>query len=87
MMRLIDADDLIYLYFDDASGNKAFNFVPGEFIEKAPTVYAVEVVRCGQCKHRIFAEYNGAFQLLCEQHNGAEVRPDDFCSYGEEAEK
>lgn len=57
-MRPIDADDLIYLYFDDASGNKAFCFVPGEFIEKAPTVDAVEVVRCKDCKHRYMGDLN-----------------------------
>lgn len=48
----------------------------------APTIDAVKVVRCGQCKHRVFAEYNGAFHLLCERIDGVEVRPNDYCSNG-----
>lgn len=39
-MRLIDADELIRFYFDDEDGNKSFEFVPGEFIDNAPTVEA-----------------------------------------------
>ncbi len=37
-MRLIDADELIHLYFDDENGKPVFDFVPWEFIENAPTI-------------------------------------------------
>lgn len=43
-MRLIDADELIYLSFDGG-----IEFVPSEFIKEAPTVPAVVPVRCGEC--------------------------------------
>ena len=53
-------------------------------IEDAPTVDAVEVVRCKDCKHR----YNGkdcTHPLLLSYSWGAirNVKDDDFCSYGE----
>lgn len=40
MARLIDADELIRMYFDDEDGNKTFEFVPAEFIDNAPTIEA-----------------------------------------------
>ena len=42
-MRLIDADELITIEIDEA--DPPFRFVPAEFIEAAPTVDAVPVVR------------------------------------------
>lgn len=42
-MRLIDADELIHLYFDDENGNPIFDFVPWEFVENAPTIEAEPV--------------------------------------------
>jgi len=42
-------------------------------IERAPTVDAVEVVRCKDCKH-----WHGGDCYRIEI-----TRPDDFCSYGE----
>lgn len=42
-MRLIDADELIHLYFDDEDGNPVFDFVPWEFVENAPTIEAEPV--------------------------------------------
>ena len=53
-MRLIDADELIRVYFDDEDGNKTFEFVPGEFIDNAPTIEAEPIkhgywiIRTGQ---------------------------------------
>ena len=61
-------------------------------IEDAPTVDAVEVVRCAKCKHSQMCE-DGT--VLCKLHSeygernersGAYsvwMEPDDFCSYGE----
>ncbi len=60
-------------------------------LESAPTVDAVLVVRCRDCKHhRIFLKRD-----MCARHaqiiEGCEVglcatREDDFCSYGEKKE-
>ena len=53
-------------------------------LKEAPTVDAVEVVRCKDCKHR----YNGkdcTHPLFLSYSWGAirKVKDDDFCSYGE----
>ena len=72
-MRLIDADKLER---QEYWGNeRCFDYVDAEGIDNAPTVDAVEVVRCKDCKH----EFGGSC-ILC----GFQKRkPEDFCSYGE----
>lgn len=50
-------------------------------IDKCPTVEAVEVVRCKDCKHWIADDDVG----YCDNPDGLDnyARPDDFCSCGE----
>lgn len=54
-------------------------FADGVFaiIENAPTVDAVQVVRCKDCVHYNELECNHIFSTL---------KDDDFCSYGERIE-
>ena len=55
-------------------------------IEKAPTVDAVVVTRCKDCKHAYinsFAVSSG--EALCTL-SGKPMQQDDFCSYGEPKE-
>ena len=57
-----------------------------EDIGNAPTVDAVEVVRCKDCKHRVVGF--GGDDFVCGNPyygmaSGVELRDDDFCSYGE----
>lgn len=72
-MRLIDADKLER---QEYWGNeRCFDYVDADDIDNAPTVDAVPVVRCKDCKH----EFGGSC-ILC----GFQKRkPEDFCSYGE----
>ena len=63
-------------------------------IEKAPTVDAVEVVRCKDCKWykegRILKENKFCFRLKHPKEDrriGYNFSPDDYCSYGEKKEK
>lgn len=55
-----------------------------EIIKNAPTVDAVEVVRCRECKHCDPENHH------CDHHMGTVAplrrKPDDFCSYGERKE-
>ena len=48
MSRLIDADALMY----EANSDGAYGYVDAKQISDAPTIDAVEVVRCRDCKHR-----------------------------------
>lgn len=82
-MRLIDADAL-------GVGRCSRNLLPADYcagwngmvrlLEKAPTVDAVEVVRCNDCKHYKPDEY----EFGCGCDGGLPyVKADDFCSCGE----
>ena len=58
--------------------------------ERFPTVYAMEVVRCKDCKYYCQDKINGAicrhpeldYEIECYDH-WINTNPDDFCSYGE----
>ena len=89
--RLIDADRLIKKAYRSGMWNRstqAFDLfvVDAEDIEDAPTVDAVEVVRCKDClncgmKASIkFDGYREDARLCMVQH--AVVLPDDYCSRG-----
>jgi hypothetical protein len=84
--RLVDANKLPYSIAVDDNGKQIF-YVKAEDIDKAPTVDAVEVVRCKDCRW-----YNlelGICNLHSESKGEPDVGyvvgmdPDDFCSYGE----
>ena len=84
--RLIDANALIS-YIDECSQESRFRVYYGyakSFIDDAPTIDAVSVVRCRECKH--CDPENGH----CDHHMGTAAplkrKPDDFCSYGEREE-
>ena len=72
--RLIDANALIS-YIDECSQESRFRVYYGyakSFIDDAPTVDAVPVVRCSDC--RKFKTYG--CRMVASGY-------DDFCSYGE----
>lgn len=75
--RLIDANALI----KEANSDGAYGYVDAKQIADAPTVDAVEVVRCMDCKHCDPENYH------CDHPMGTAAplkrKPDDFCSYGE----
>lgn len=48
----------------------------------APTVDAVEVVRCEKCYYWDKATVNSKGFLICPA-SGMDITPNDFCSYGE----
>ena len=81
-MRLIDADEL----YDEIEYDALFSVQTAkdivELIFSAPTVDAVEVVRCKDCKH-----YNGTWCLVDDDIDmWKTVELDGFCSNGERRE-
>ena len=90
-MRLIDADSLqrricgakCGCEYEDCWNEEGC--VYDHFISNAPTINAVHVVRCRECKHR---KYDDIFGMLwCNLDSCTKrVKPDDFCSYGERKE-
>ena len=86
-MRLIDADRALEIVRDQGITHpNAYHLTNYAtlILREAPTVDAVEVVRCRQCKHCDPENHH------CDHHMGtvAPLRrePDDFCSYGERKE-
>lgn len=49
----------------------------------APTIDAVEVVRCRDCK--LYKHLDSAVpnELFCKVYGGVQTEPDDYCSYGQ----
>lgn len=70
--RLIDANALI----EEANAEGAYGYVDAFQIANAPTVDAVEVVRCKDCvvQHN---KYTG-----CPELNGLVTPPDFYCPFG-----
>ena len=97
---LIDANALIRRLFPIAmnlakeygSLGGAVSGVIGHIYDE-PTVDAVEVVRCKECKYYCQDKINGVicrhpeldFDIECYDH-WINTNPDDFCSYGERRE-
>ena len=86
--RLIDANALkeqiikeIHHYWNEGEGGYylAEDTIPD--IDNAPTVDAVEVVRCKDCVSGHKQIYGGLYR--CNVMGCGGLKPDDFCSYGE----
>ena len=78
-MRLIDADKLNLLL-----GISDRDIYAKYMLDRMPTIDAVSVVRCRECKHCDPENHH------CDHHMGTAAplrrKPDDFCSYGERKE-
>ena len=84
MARLISYDYIMQKALADPDSGYAVVYL--QDIAEAPTVDAVEVVRCRDCK-RCFkhtTKRNRQYMWICMRNDtDLYVRPDDFCSYGE----
>ena len=100
-MRLIDADALFnwgkhklsdavkYGNKDVEHQNFSYStlmmYEIADEVDDAPTIDAVHVVRCGECRYRELAKVNCKGYTICPA-SGMEITDDDFCSYGERRE-
>lgn len=79
-MRLIDADALLENNPDFADRDfihPMYDTTLRDIVDDAPTIDAVEVVRCGECKWFIGV---GHYCKYCREKI---KRTDGYCSYGE----
>lgn len=80
-MRLIDADALLSKGpFVVRMNDFGEYFVTVEEINKMPTVDAVQVVRCRDCKH---TKDDGCGAIYCKIWDKWEMPEDFFCADGE----
>ena len=87
MSRLIDADKALKTVYNQGIAHpNAYHLTNYAtlILQEAPTVDAIEVVRCRECKHCDPENHH------CDHHMGTAAplrrKPDDFCSYGERKE-
>lgn len=82
--RAIYAEDLLEALRDDPHINGTNFARVKRHVNEMPTIDAVEVVRCKNCRRcGVYTSGN----LYCTHPNGlADPKPDDFCSYGERRE-
>ena len=97
-MRLIDIDSqfIASLFPDHHPDYQTFNLDDAydrgwedalDNIEDAPTIDAVPVVRCRECKYyEVDAGWTDGRACLMHHHRTTACRPDDFCSRGERKE-
>lgn len=93
MTRLIDADALAYEIlskYGADGGTEDVNTIY-EMIIDAPTVDAVEVVRCKECDSYVevawwFDDEGKKKECHCCVAHSIPVQPNDYCSYGERRE-
>ena len=79
-MRLVDADALM----EKANSDGAYGYVDAKQISEAPTMDAILIVRCRECR----AAWISAFRpdrLFCQEH-GRYVDTDGYCYLGERKE-
>lgn len=80
-MRLIDAD----AFLEEARNRIDMQdvYLPIHIkelvIDEMPTIDAVQVVRCKDCKH-----FDGSYPMCCRFEETFE--PEDYCSFGEKRE-
>lgn len=87
-MRLIDADEMRQDWLENGQNEYVYDTnAVLDSIDEQPTIDAVPVVRCRDCKYHQLMENKKSFmywhncKLWC-----ADISEDDFCSYGERKE-
>ena len=89
-MRLIDADALIENIIESIPDLRKFSTkTVGEVIDNTPTVDAVPVIRCKDCKwYKTNYSWDGKEHRVCVIEAYEPVRKaDDFCSRAERKEE
>ena len=82
-MRLIDADALKTIRSIQSADYNSIETIQ-HWIDNAPTIDAVPVVRCKDCKRSEW--YTGANRkhlCYCIEHGSSGHNENDYCSYGE----
>lgn len=80
--RLIDANALI----KEANADGAYGYVDAKQIADAPTVDAVEIVRCRECKFGSWDSEPDDAMVCVRTNDGFWRSGNDFCSRGERKE-
>lgn len=77
-MRLIDAGQIVYSWFVEEDGTMSDGITLQSIINRLPTIDAVPVIRCKDCKW--FGEIGCAIRIVDDSDKPKE---DDYCSFAE----
>ena len=86
MMRLIDADDAKRTYTQDMFDTEEDFERVNDVLDYAPTVDAVVVTRCKDCKYGDYDSKPDGAMVCLRTNDGFWRKETDFCSYGERRE-
>ena len=89
MSRYIDADKLIDRLDTDEYGMRLPKAVVGltkVLLDEAPTIDAVSVVRCKECKHNKTSDCAMWYEDVTYEMQYSWNNPNDYCSYGERSD-
>ena len=78
-MRLIDAGQIVYSWFVEEDGTMSDGITLQSIINRLPTIDAVPVIRCKDCKHWYSDADTG---MACEFTNMGQPE-DGFCNWAE----
>lgn len=81
-MRLIDADELYDMATKNIPDGGLLYRIPPSLVDKCPTIDAVEVVRCEDCRWIDIGENICERWVYCTLHRRDTGRK-QYCSYGE----
>lgn len=86
--RLIDVNALKEAWKDVAVDGATLSYIYGLFksVDDAPTIDAVEVVRCKDCKHK-YVSGNGTTQYYVCDFMDAQFEDEGYCHHGERSEE
>ena len=85
-MRLVDADALMEKEYSRLKEGEVLHRIPPSHVDAAPTIDAVPVVRCQDCRYYPTAKVNEKGFLICPA-SGMEITETDYCSYGSRMDK
>lgn len=85
-MRLIDADDAKQTYTQDMFDTEEDFERVNDVLDYAPTVDAVVVTRCKDCKYGSYDSKSDGAMVCLRTNDGFWRKETDFCSYGERRE-
>ena len=83
--RLIDVQPLVEDGWHLVKTGKSNVFLASMSLADVPSVDAVEVVRCKDCKHYENHKLK-VYENCVRNERYIPMKPDDFCSYGERRE-
>ncbi len=87
MSRYVDLDKIPFVVGFDAETDEEIRLVTKKQLDEMPTADVVEVVRCKDCAYCRYVDGEDIYKCDRRGYYSEEVKPTDYCSYGERREE